>query len=59
MVSARHQPFVVTPVLFGKDGVESRPAGHNTSRTGETMHIAAAKTVKFTAGKRSKDSVNS
>jgi DNA-binding protein HU-beta len=39
-------------------GHRAARAGRNL-RTGETMQIAAAKTVNFTAGKAFKDSVNS
>ncbi|SAL78483.1 DNA-binding protein HU-alpha [Caballeronia terrestris] len=44
---------------FGTFGTGKRAAraGRNP-QTGETLQIAAAKTVKFTAGKAFKDSVN-
>ncbi len=44
---------------FGSFGSGERAArtGRNP-QTGETLEIAAAKTVKFTAGKRFKDAVN-
>jgi len=47
-------------VGFGTFSTGQRAArtGRNP-RTGETLQIAAAKTVKFTAGKAFKDSVNS
>jgi len=47
-------------VGFGTFSTSQRAArtGRNP-RTGETLQIAAAKTVKFTAGKAFKDSVNS
>jgi len=47
-------------VGFGTFSTGQRVArtGRNP-RTGETLQIAAAKTVKFTAGKAFKDSVNS
>jgi len=47
-------------VGFGTFGTGQRAArtGRNP-RSGETLQIAAAKTVKFTAGKAFKDSVNS
>ena len=47
-------------VGFGTFSTGQRAArtGRNP-RTGETIQIAAAKTVKFTAGKAFKDSVNS
>jgi DNA-binding protein HU-beta len=47
-------------VGFGTFSTGQRAArtGRNP-KTGETLHIAAAKTVKFTAGKAFKDSVNS
>jgi DNA-binding protein HU-beta len=47
-------------VGFGSFSTGQRAArtGRNP-RTGETLQIAAAKTVKFTAGKAFKDSVNS
>jgi DNA-binding protein HU-beta len=46
-------------VGFGTFGSGTRAArtGRNP-RTGETIKIAAAKTVKFTAGKAFKDAVN-
>jgi DNA-binding protein HU-beta len=46
-------------VEFGTFGSGERAArtGRNPS-TGETMEIAAAKTVKFTAGKAFTDAVN-
>lgn len=46
-------------VGFGTFGSDKRAArtGRNP-RTGETIKIAAAKTVKFTAGKAFKDAVN-
>ena len=46
-------------VGFGTFGSGKRAArtGRNT-RTGETIKIAAARTVKFTAGKAFKDAVN-
>ena len=46
-------------VGFGTFGSGNRAArtGRNP-RTGETIKIAAAKTVKFTAGKAFKDAVN-
>ena len=47
-------------VGFGTFSTGQRAAriGRNP-RSGETLQIAAAKTVKFTAGKEFKDSVNS
>jgi DNA-binding protein HU-beta len=47
-------------VSFGTFSTGQRAArtGRNP-RSGETLQIAAAKTVKFTAGKAFKDSVNS
>jgi len=47
-------------VGFGTFSTSQRAArtGRNP-RSGETLQIAAAKTVKFTAGKAFKDSVNS
>ena len=61
---------VVTQAVAEGDGVQligfgSFSTGHRAARTGrnprtgETLHIAAAKTVKFTAGKAFKDTVNS
>jgi DNA-binding protein HU-beta len=61
---------VVTQAVAEGDSVQlvgfgTFSAGHRAARTGrnprtgETMQIAAAKTVKFTAGKAFKDSVNS
>ena len=49
----------VSLVGFGTFAVGKRAArtGRNP-RTGETIKIAAAKTVKFTAGKAFKDAVN-
>jgi len=46
-------------VGFGSFSTGERAArtGRNP-KTGETLHIAAAKTVKFTAGKAFKDAVN-
>ncbi len=46
-------------ISFGSFGVGARAArtGRNPA-TGEAMHIAAAKTVKFTAGKAFKERVN-
>jgi DNA-binding protein HU-beta len=38
-------------------GARAARAGRNP-KTGETIEIAAAKTVKFTAGKAFKDAVN-
>ena len=61
---------VVTQAVADGDGVQlsgfgtfstgqrAARTGRNP-RTGETMQIAAAKTVKFTAGKAFKESVNS
>jgi len=61
---------VVTQAVADGDGVQligfgtfstgqrAARTGRNP-RTGETLQIAAAKTVKFTAGKAFKDSVNS
>jgi len=39
-------------------GQRATSTGHNP-RTGETLHVPAAKTVKFTAAKAFKDVVNS
>ena len=61
---------VVTQAVAEGDSVQlvgfgTFSAGHRAARTGrnprtgETLQIAAAKTVKFTAGKAFKDSVNS
>ncbi|KXU92094.1 DNA-binding protein [Caballeronia megalochromosomata] len=46
-------------IRFGSFGTGERAArtGRNP-QTGETIEIAAAKTVKFTAGKAFKDAVN-
>ncbi|KXU87234.1 DNA-binding protein [Caballeronia megalochromosomata] len=44
---------------FGSFGTGERAAGTGRNpQTGETIEIAAAKTVKFTAGKAFKDAVN-
>jgi DNA-binding protein HU-beta len=50
---------IVQLIGFGTfaTGARAARAGHNP-RTGETIQIAAAKTVKFTAGKAFKDAVN-
>jgi DNA-binding protein HU-beta len=50
---------VVQLIGFGSFGTGERAArtGRNP-QTGETIDIAAAKTVKFTAGKAFKDAVN-
>ncbi len=46
-------------VGFGAFSTGQRAARNGRNpRTGETLKIAAAKTVKFTAGKAFKDSVN-
>jgi DNA-binding protein HU-beta len=61
---------VVTKAVVEGDGVQLVGFGTFSSgqraartgrnpRTGETLQIAAAKTVKFTAGKAFKDAVNS
>ena len=61
---------VVTKAVADGDGVQlvgfgTFSTGQRAARTGrnpktgETLQIAAAKTVKFTAGKAFKDSVNS
>ncbi len=61
---------VVTQAVADGDGVQlvgfgTFSTGQRAARTGrnpktgETLQIAAAKTVKFTAGKAFKDSVNS
>ncbi|KKB64462.1 DNA-binding protein [Robbsia andropogonis] len=57
--SAVAKSDTVQLVGFGSFGSGQRAAreGRNP-KTGETLQIAAAKTVKFTAGKAFKDAVN-